>query len=156
MSPGSAEDVSGFKFPAKIARRNSRGFSRVLPGYSTVFSPGLNFSREPRLQSKRSHLNNRYPQNCIFEKDHHLQKIIHFHKSQPPTGLKKKKKKTAPSPPTKIKCFAFKAPPPTTQPPYFFIWNNSQLLCSGVQEYMYSLFNAEGSLVSVCMHVCVC
>ena len=29
--------------------RNSRGFSPVLPGYSTVYLPGLNFSLEPIL-----------------------------------------------------------------------------------------------------------
>ena len=45
--------------------------------------------------------------------------------------------------------------PPPGPPPYAFIWNNSQLLCFGVQEYIYSLFiNAEGSLLSVCMCVC--
>ena len=45
-------------------------------------------------------------------------------------------------------------PPPSPIYIYiFFIWNSSQLLYSGVQEYMYSLFNAEGSLVYVCMYV---
>ena len=124
MSPGSAEDVPGFKFPAKIAWRNSRGSSRILPGYSTVFSPGLNFSREPRLHSKRSQLNNRYPQNCIFEKVHHLQKIIHFHKSQPPTGLEKK---TAPSPPQKHS--ALRSTPPPSPNPHMFSSGTTLISC---------------------------
>ena len=38
-------------------------------------------------------------------------------------------------------------------PLYFFIWSNSKLLCSGMQEYrnMYVVFNVKSS----CVHVCV-
>ena len=69
-------------------------------------------------------------------------------------------KKTAPPPPKKnyiyiVLCLQSTAPRPHPRTSYFFIWNNSQLLCSGVQEYMYSLFLAKGFLVSVCMYVCM-
>ena len=74
------------------------------------------------FHSKRSNLNKGYPQNCIFEKDHHLHKIIHLHKNQPPTGLKKKKKKkkkTAPPPPQNI-VPCLQSPPPPPPPGIFF------------------------------------
>ena len=116
------------------------------------------------FHSKRSHLNKGYPKNCIFEKDHHLHKLIHFHKNQAPTGLKEKTTKNK-QPRNLLQKYSvlppnpLPTPPPPAHPPgiFFHIWNISQLLCSGVQEYMYSLFNAEGSLVSVCMYnVCMC
>ena len=116
MSPGSAEDVPGFKFPAKTAGRHSWGFSRVLPGYSTVFSPGLNFSREQRLHSKRSHLNNRYivPTELHFWEGPPPAENYTF--SQKPTAHWIEKKTTAPPPPQKYSALPSKPPPPRPRP----------------------------------------
>ena len=67
------------------------------------------------------------------------------------------KKKVPAHSPTKIYCLDFKAllAPPPPPSAYFFICNTSQLLCSGMKEYMYSLLNAEDYLVSVFMYVCM-
>ena len=76
-------------------------------------------------------------------------------------GREECKKKNSPATHYKniVLCLQRSSPvPPLSLPPplppyiFFFIWKNSQLLRSVVQEYMYSLFNAESSLVSVCMY----
>ena len=85
--------------------KNSQTFSPDLLGYSTVY---LNLNN-----CVRSHLNKEYPQHCIFEKDHHRQTSLNFHKNQRPIGLKNNQ--TLPEKRHKYRC-AF-----PTKPPYIFI-----------------------------------
>ena len=50
MSPDSAVDVLGLEFRIKMAGRNSGALSRVLPGYSSMYSPEIYLSQEPRIR----------------------------------------------------------------------------------------------------------
>ena len=120
----------GFNF-----QLNSRGFSQVLPEY---------LSREPIfclfIMAWKNEKKQKKTKKKKTNKTKQQQKQKKQQKTTTTTTTKKKKKKTAPPPTTKIQHFAFKCFPSLPRPPtqYLFIWKSSQLLCSGVQEYMYS------------------
>ena len=118
----------GFNFPLKQPGEIAGGLAGFYRDIVQCIRRDLTSSENPDFvsssffHSKRSHLNKGYPQNCIFEKDHHLQKIIHFHKSQPPTGLKQQQqqqKQQPRHPPQKYSALPLKAPP-LCPPPHIF------------------------------------
>ena len=118
------------------------------------------------FHSKRSHLNKGYPKNCIFEKDHHLHKLIHFHKNQAPTGLKEKTTKNKQPRNLLQKYSVLPSNPLPTPPPhlpiplaYFFISGTSLSCCVLVCKNtctVYLMPKAPWWAYVCTMYVCVC
>ena len=144
-----------------MAGRNSRGFSQILPGFSTVYLPGLNFSREaPSTRSTYQstpppwHSHNSFflespllKIGTFFHSDRsHLNKLHswegptpaeNYTFSQKPSAFwigEKKQPRPPTPPPHKNIVLCLQSPPP---PHIFFIWNNS-------------------CCVLVCKNICVC